>query len=104
MRTINISVTDEQRKYIDQLVSKLDFANRSEFFRTIIRRVRTSPELMEEPKVVQLSAKAIKRYNKMIDDIESGRELTYKTENVSDLLDQLHGRKSPVLSKVSKKL
>ena len=103
MQTINISVTDEQRRFVDELVSKLGFANRSEFFRTILRRVKVSPNIVEEPKPVQLSPNAVKRYNKMIDDIGSGKTLLYKAEGVNDLLDQLYGRKSPVLSSVSKK-
>lgn len=104
MRTINISVTEEQRNFVDQMVDKLGFANRSEFFRTIVRMIKANPKVIEEPKFVQLSPKAIKRYNKIIDDIESGREPVYESRNVKDLLAQLYGAKSPVQSKVSKKL
>lgn len=104
MRTINISVTEEQRNFVDQMVGKLGFANRSELIRTILRRVKAIPEFVEEPKAVQLSPKAINRYNKMIEDIESGKVSTYEARDVKDLLDQLYGRKSPVLSTFSKKL
>jgi len=104
MRTINISVTEEQRNFVDQMVDKLGFANRSEFFRTIVRMIKANPKVIEEPKVMQLSPKAIKRYNKIIENIESGKESVYEAHDVKDLLDQLYGRKSPVQSKVSKKL
>ena len=104
MRTINISVTEEQKNFVDQLVNKLGFANRSELFRTMIRMVKANPKIVEEPKVVQLSPSAIKRYNKILDDIESGKETLYEARDVKDLLDQLYGRKSPIQSKVSKKL
>jgi len=89
MRTINISVTEEQRNFVDQMVEKLGFANRSELFRTVIRMVKANPKVIEEPKVVQLSPKAIKRYNKIIDDIESGKVKTFKTKNVKDLMSHL---------------
>jgi len=89
MRTINISVTEEQRNFVDQMVDKLGFANRSELFRTVIRIVKANPKVIEEPKVVQLSPKAIKRYNKIIDDIESGKVKTYKAKNVKDLMSHL---------------
>lgn len=104
MRTINISITEEQGRFIDQLVGKFGFANRSELFRTIIRRIKVSPNLVEEPKAVQLTPSAIKRYNKIIADIESGKEPVYEAKDVKNLLDQLYGRKSPVQSKISKKL
>lgn len=101
MRTINISVTDDQRKLVDRLVAKLGFANRSEFFRTLLRRITTNPELAEEPK---LSTKALRRYEKMIKDIETGKEPVFKADSVEELLDHLYGRKRPVRAKVPEKL
>ncbi|OGY16286.1 MAG: hypothetical protein A2785_01705 [Candidatus Chisholmbacteria bacterium RIFCSPHIGHO2_01_FULL_49_18] len=86
MRTINISVTDDQRKLVDRLVTKLGFANRSEFFRTLLRRITTNPELVEEPK---LSTKALRRYEKMIRDIDSGKVKTFKADSVEDLMEHL---------------
>ena len=86
MRTINISVTDDQRKLVDRLVTKLGFANRSEFFRTLLRRITTNPELVEEPR---LSAKALRRYEKMIRDIDSGKVKTFKADSVEELMDHL---------------
>jgi len=53
------------------------------------------------PKSVNLSPKAVKRYNKIIDDIESGKEPIYQAKNLKDLLDQLYGKKPPVRTKVS---
>jgi len=101
MRTINISVTDDQRKLVDRLVTKLGFANRSEFFRTLLRRITTNPELVEEPR---LSTKALRRYEKMIRDIETGKEQVFKADSVEELLDHLYGRKRPVRANVPKKL
>lgn len=43
---------------------------------------------MEKPKPIQLSAKAIKRYNKMIDDVEKGVNVT-KTKNLDELFKLL---------------
>jgi len=56
---------------------------------------------IEKPKPVQLSAKAIKRYNKMIDDIEKGRNI-YQAKDADDFMAQLHGDILP--RKISKKL
>lgn len=104
MQTINISVTDDQRKFVDELVNTLGFANRSELIRTLIRKVKAIPAILEEPKAVRLSPKAIKRYNQMLDDIESGKEQLYTANSVADLTDQLYGSKNKVHKKVSKKL
>ena len=89
MRTINISVTDEQRGFVDALVAKLGFANRSELFRTLIRRVSVNPEMIAEPK---MSAKAIARYEKIVEDVKSGKAKTHKARGAEDLMDHLMGR------------
>ena len=106
MQTINISVTDEQRRFVDELVNTLGFANRSELFRTVIRKIKAVPVILEEPKAFKLSSKKIKKYDQMLDDIESGREELYTTNSVADLTDHLYGSKSKVKvhKKVSKKL
>ena len=43
-----------------------------------------------EEKEIQLSDKAIKRYNKMIDDIESGRVKTKSFTDVDSLMNHLN--------------
>lgn len=48
MKTINISVTGEQYSAIDNLVKEKGYANRSEFFRTLIRTVVKKPEVIAE--------------------------------------------------------
>jgi len=46
MSTVNISLPSSQANYIDQLVVKYGFANRSEFIRSIIRLVAYKPNLV----------------------------------------------------------
>ena len=48
MSTVNISLPEKQANYIDMLVVKYGFANRSEFIRSIIRLVVYKPDLVEE--------------------------------------------------------
>ncbi|MGB9707680.1 MAG: ribbon-helix-helix domain-containing protein [Microgenomates group bacterium] len=47
MSTVNISLPSAQANYIDQLVVKYGFANRSELIRSIIRLVIYQPELIK---------------------------------------------------------
>ncbi len=44
MKTINISLTEEQYEKVNKLTDKLGFANRSEFFRALLR-----PTLNRQP-------------------------------------------------------
>lgn len=48
MTTINISITDEQAKFIDQTAKKFNFENRSELIRSFIRLFQFQPKLVEE--------------------------------------------------------
>ena len=43
MKTINISLTPEQAKYVDKTAKMQGFANRSEFMRAILRKTMSSP-------------------------------------------------------------
>ncbi|MBI3956053.1 hypothetical protein HY339_02260 [Candidatus Gottesmanbacteria bacterium] len=62
--------------------------------------VRQTPIIRYEEPAVQLSPRAIRRYNKMMDDIESGKEPVYVAHSADDFLDQLYGRKPKVQSDV----
>jgi antitoxin component of RelBE/YafQ-DinJ toxin-antitoxin module len=49
---------------------------------------------VKEEKTVQLSPKAIKRYNKLFEDIESGKEKVYSHNSVDEFLKHLHSLES----------
>jgi|SRR3989344_6936819 len=57
-----------------------------------------------EGKSVKLSPTATGRYNKMIEDIDSGKETIYTSNNVKDLLSKLYGRKNLFQQNVSQTL
>lgn len=48
MKTVNISLTENQTKAIDQAIDQFGFANRSEFFRTLLRVFLNKPDVLEE--------------------------------------------------------
>jgi len=48
MATINVSITNDQAKFIDQLAQKFNFDNRSELIRSLIRLVQFQPKLIDE--------------------------------------------------------
>ena len=47
MNTVNISLTPTQVQFVDDFTRQYQFANRSEFFRTILRVVYRRPEIIE---------------------------------------------------------
>ena len=95
MSTVNISLPSQQVNIIDSFIQKYGFANRSEFFRSILRLVINKPDLIDKaatfPFVVskEKSVKTIignfkksKKYsNDFLKDLEAGLESSnYFTE------------------------
>lgn len=82
--------------------AKLGFSSLQESVRLYLHKLSENKlDVMFKEPDVQLSPRAIRRYNKLITDIESGKEPVYTASSVKDLLDQLYGRKPPVRKKVS---
>lgn len=48
MTTVNISLTEDQLKWVDKTSSKLGFANRSEFFRGLLRFATQKEDILKE--------------------------------------------------------
>lgn len=48
MSTINISLPTDHVKTIDAFIDRYGFANRSEFFRSLIRLIRHQPTLLQD--------------------------------------------------------
>src|SRR3989338_6376644 len=86
MKTVNISLTEDQTKMVDQAVVNLGFANRSEFFRSLLRVFNKKPEVLSDAsdfpmkspdtksaKKVMASFEATGKYTKgVLKDLEEG--------------------------------
>lgn len=49
MKTVNISITEDQAQFVDKTTKTYGFANRSEFLRAVLRFVhKTNPELLKQ--------------------------------------------------------
>lgn len=98
---IQVPVDKKLRDQAASAASSLGFSSLQETIRLFLHKLATR-ELtfsFEEPSV-QLSPRAARRYDKMVRDIESGKEPVYTASSTKDLLDQLYGRKRPVLKKI----
>lgn len=86
MDTVNISLTKDQSNFVDRLISQHGFANRSEFFRSLLRLVHAKPQIIDqadslilEPpntksrKEILKSFSVTKRYSRhFLSDLEKG--------------------------------
>lgn len=98
MKTVNISLTEAQAEAIDSAINKFGFANRSEFFRSLIRSFIRKPEVLSDAedfpmkgpdtksaKKVLNSFKDTGKYSKaFLKDLESG------LKNSDYFTDDLH--------------
>lgn len=99
---IQVPVSKSLRDAAAAAAADFGFSSIQESIRVFLKQLASKKLTISfEPKPTQLSPKAIKRYNKMIDDIDSGKEPLYTANNVDDFLDQLYGKKRPVRAKIS---
>lgn len=101
---IQTPVTRDLRKKAEKKAEKDGFSSIQQVIRFFLAKY-TAGELevgiKEQFPPVQLSARAIKRYDRMTEDYEKGKNI-FVAENVQDLMDQLNGVKDPVPFKISK--
>jgi len=88
MATINISLPDTQAKLVDNLVSRFNFANRSEFFRALLRKIITdvnllhetvtypfvSPKTKSKKEVIKAFTKSARYSKRFLTDLKEGLE------------------------------
>lgn len=78
MDTVNISLTSNQVKLVDALTAKLSFANRSEFFRALLRVVERKPELVQTVDDFILQAPKTKNLNKVMASFKTTKKYNQK--------------------------
>lgn len=86
-----------------KVVREMGFSSLQENIRVYLKQLsqKRLDLTLTQKKVVHLSPKAAARYDKLMEDIESGKEPVYTAESAEDLIQQLDGDKNPVLKKVS---
>jgi len=72
MKNINVNLTREQAKVVDETTKKYGFANRSEFFRSLLRYIfMYSPGLLKKLDTIVFEEPPIKDTNKIITELEN---------------------------------
>ncbi len=88
---LQVPINKELRDEASDAATKLGFSSLQEAVRVFLAQLPTQTvKITFEHPPVQLSAKAIKRYDKMSEDIESGKAKTKSFDNVEDMMKYLN--------------
>lgn len=74
MQTVNISLTSDQLKNVDSLAAKHGFANRSEFFRSLLRFVIRKPEVISIADNIAFSPPDTKNSSEILNDFKASKK------------------------------
>lgn len=83
MSTVNISLPVKQVSLIDKLVNLYGFANRSEFFRSLLRFIAHKPDLLQQTAVFPFIVPQEKSTKKIIAGFKQSKK--YSPEFLKDL-------------------
>lgn len=88
---LQVPISKALRDEAAATVSNMGFSSLQEFIRVMLTQLKNNYINMNlEPKPVALSPKAAARYDKMAEEIETGKVKTLAADSVDDLMDQLH--------------
>lgn len=88
---IQVPVTKSLRDAAAAAADDFGFSSVQESIRVFLKQLASKKLTISfAPKTVQLSPKAINRYNEAIDDIKSGKEKLFTTNSVDELMSYLN--------------
>lgn len=87
---LQIPIDKNIRQKATSYAEKMGFSSLQEVVRLFLNKVATGEIDVAFEQNVQLSAKAINRYNKIIDEIESGKTKTKSFTDVDRLMKHLN--------------
>ena len=88
MTTVNISITDDQAKFVDRISTKFNFSNRSEFFRAVLRLVSQRPEMIAESSILPFVEPSTRSKSTIINTLKATK--LYSPEFLKDLKQGLN--------------
>jgi len=83
MSTVNISLPTQQIAQIDSFMNKYGFANRSEFFRSLLRLISNKPALLEEAATFPMKSPKTATISEIMKDFKNTNK--YSSDFLSDL-------------------
>lgn len=87
---LQIPVTKSFRDQVSNVVTGMGFSSLQDYLRLVMRKTLNKEiDVTVGPKPIVLSAKNAKRYDKMVEEVLSGKVKLKKYTNVDDLLYDL---------------
>lgn len=86
---LQIPIDSTLRNEAEKAALAQGFSSLQESVRLFLKKLADGVVSVKFEEEVKLSPRAIKRYNKILDNIESGKEKVYSAKNVDDLMKQL---------------
>lgn len=87
---LQIPIDIALRKAAEKSALEQGFSSLQEVTRIFLKQLAKKTISVNFEQTIKLSPKAIKRYNKAIDDIESGKVKTSSFDNVDELMKHLN--------------
>lgn len=87
---LQIPINRNLREQAAVAAEKLGFSSLQETVRVFLKKLASGEIGLRFEETLQLSPKAIKRYNKMIDEVESGKVKTKTFSDVASLMKYLN--------------
>ena len=88
---IQVPVDKSLRVRASAVATAQGFSSLQEAIRIFLHQFSTRAISVKfEPTPVQLSRRAIQRYNNMVDDVEEGRVTPISFEDIDEMMDYLH--------------
>lgn len=88
--TLQVPINKSVRDRAALKAEKMGFSSLQEIIRLFLNKIAVGEVNIKFEEAIQLSPKAIKRYNKMIDEIESGKAKLETFTRVGDLMKNLN--------------
>ena len=71
MTTMNISITVEQAKLVDQIAKKYNFSNRSELFRSLLRLFQQQPDLISQSSILPFQSPSTRSRSEVLKGLKN---------------------------------
>ena len=86
---LQVPLNKELKDEAEKAAYAQGFSSLQEAVRIFLNRLASRKMSVTFEDTIQLSDNAISRYNKVLDDIEQGKD-TYSADDINDLMKQLH--------------
>lgn len=90
---LQVPMSKSLRDEAEAIVSGMGFSSLQEAVRVFLSQLKAKTiNISFQPKPIQLSKKAVGRYNKMIDEVDSGKEKLVSFEDVGQMMKYLRSQ------------